>query len=146
MKKLIALLGLVMCFVYGASAQSKQQAEVAKAVEQLRLAMISGQKADLDAIAADSLSYGHSSGKVQNKTEFMESFITKASVFVSITLTDQTIKVVGNTAIVRHKLSAQTADGGKPGSVNLGIVLVFVKQKGAWKLLVRQAFKLPLPN
>lgn len=128
----------------GANAQTKDETNVAAAVEKMRLAMISGQKADLDAVACDDLTYGHSSGKLQTKAEFMDSFITKASVFVTITLTDQTIKVTGNTAIVRHKLAATTADGGKPGTVSLGIMLVFVKHHGEWKLLGRQAYKLPV--
>jgi hypothetical protein len=53
--------------------------------------------------------------------------------------------VVDNTAIVRHILTAQTNDGGKPGSVNLGVMLVFIKEHGSWKLLGRQAYKLPVP-
>lgn len=138
------ILTIVTGLAVGANAQTKDETNVAAAVEKMRLAMISGQKADLDAIACDDLSYGHSSGKLQNKTEFMDSFLTKASVFVTITLTDQTIKVTGNTAIVRHKLAATTADGGKPGTVNLGIMLVFIKQHGQWKLLGRQAYKLPV--
>jgi hypothetical protein len=144
MKKIMLILTIITGVAVGASAQTKDETDVAAAVEKMRLAMISGQKADLDAVASDDLTYGHSSGKLQTKAEFMDSFITKASVFVTITLTDQTIKVTGNTAIVRHKLAATTADGGKPGTVNLGIMLVFVKQHGAWKLLGRQAYKLPV--
>jgi hypothetical protein len=144
MKKTILLFTMILGIAVASQAQTKEETEVASAVEKMRLAMISGQKADLDAVASNDLTYGHSSGKLQTKAEFIESFTTKASVFVTITLTDQTIKVTGNTAIVRHKLAAQTADGGKPGSVNLGIMLVFVKQHGQWILLGRQAYKLPV--
>jgi ketosteroid isomerase-like protein len=144
MKKTILLFTLILGVAMGSYAQSKEETEVAAAVEKMRLAMISGVKADLENVAADDLSYGHSSGKIQNKAEFVEAIVNKSSVFVTITLTDQTIKVTGNTAIVRHKLAAETADGGKPGTVNLGILLVFVKQKGEWKLLGRQAYKLPV--
>jgi len=144
MKKIMLILTIITGVAMGATAQTKDETDVAAAVEKMRLAMISGQKADLDAVASEDLTYGHSSGKLQTKAEFMDSFITKASVFVTITLTEQTIKVTGNTAIVRHKLAATTADGGKPGTVSLGIMLVFVKQHGAWKLLGRQAYKLPV--
>lgn len=144
MKKIILLFTLISTFAIAAKAQSKEETQVTAAVENMRKAMISGNKADLEAIASDDLTYGHSSGKLQNKTEFVDAFVTKASVFVTITLTNQTIKVNHNTAIVRHKLDAQTADGGKPGTVSLGIMLVFVKEKGEWKLLARQAYKLPV--
>jgi hypothetical protein len=142
MKKLMLLFVVITAFGFTSLAQTKSEKEVAVAVENMRKAMISGDKSALEAVASDNLSYGHSSGKLQNKAEFVEQIATKQSVFVTITLTDQTIKVTENTAIVRHKLAAQTNDGGKPGNVNLGILLVFVKEHGQWKLLARQAYKL----
>jgi hypothetical protein len=49
--------------------------------------------------------------------------------------------VVGNTATVRHILSAKTFDNKVPGTVRLEILLVWVKSHGSWKLLARQAVK-----
>lgn len=123
-------------------AQSKDEKQVATAIETLNKAMIDGSKSALENIASDALSYGHSSGKIQNKTEFVEAIVSGQSDFVTIKLTDQTISVKDQTAIVRHKFSAETNDGGKPGNVSLGIMLVWIKEKGAWKLLGRQAYKL----
>lgn len=116
--------------------------DVAKAIERLRLTMISADSVSLDKIAADSLSYGHSSGKLQNKREFIHSFTSGASVFTAIDFTGQTITILGNTAIVRHTLSAATNDAGKgPGTVKLGVLLVWVKNGKEWQLLARQAVK-----
>lgn len=123
------------------AAQDKKEKAVAEAVEQMRSAMISGERAALEAIAADQLSYGHSSGVIETKAEFVEKIASGKSDFVSIDLSDQTITVSGKTAIVRHLLNAQTNDGGKPGSVKLKILLVWQKQKQGWKLLARQAVK-----
>ena len=123
-------------------AQSKHETKVAAAVEQLRNAMISGDRASLGNIAADQLSYGHSGGAVENKTEFVEKIASGKSDFVSIELTEQTISVSGKTAIVRHILNASTNDGGNPGTVKLKVLLVWQKQNGKWKLLARQAVKL----
>lgn len=119
---------------------SKQQVE--ETVEKLRLAMISGNRAELTNIASDKLTYGHSSGKIENKAEFVDVLATKKSDFVTITLSNQTVEVEGNTAIVRHVLDADTNDGGKPGKVHLGILLVFNKDNSGWKLIARQAVKL----
>lgn len=124
-------------------AQSAEEIKVAKAVEQMRLALISGEKAALEHIAASDLSYGHSSGKIQDKAAFVEAIASGASDFVTIEYKNQTIKVSGKTAMVRHELHAKTNDGGKPGEVHLGIFLVWQKQGKDWKLLGRQAFKLP---
>ncbi|HEV9038172.1 MAG TPA: nuclear transport factor 2 family protein [Puia sp.] len=122
-------------------AQSKDEQSVATAVESLRKALIDPDKATLDALVLDELTYGHSSGVIQDKAAFEEALLNKSSDFVTIDLSQQTIRVVGNTAWVRHILSATTNDGGKPGSTHLSVLLVWVKQKGQWRLLARQAVK-----
>jgi len=117
--------------------------QVAAAVEQLRKSMISADGAVLDQLAHDELTYGHSGGQLQNKLEFIASFTGGDSVFVDIEITGQTVRVVGNTAIVRHTLSASTNDKGKgPGSVKINILLVWVSNDHqAWQLLARQAVR-----
>lgn len=124
-------------------AQSKDEQSVAAAVESLRKALIDPDKATLDALVLDELTYGHSSGLIQDKTAFEAALLNKSSDFVTIELSQQAVKVVGNTAWVRHILSATTNDGGKPGSTRLSVLLVWVKQKGQWRLLARQAVKAP---
>lgn len=124
-------------------AQTKDETAVAGAVEQLRKAMIDGNKADLENIASEKLSYGHSSGLIENKAEFVDKIVSGKSDFVTIELTDQTVSVSGKTAIVRHKLHATTNDGGKAGEVRLFILLIFQKEGKQWKLLARQAARQP---
>jgi ketosteroid isomerase-like protein len=141
MKYLFAL-GLLSMISFSSIAQSKDQKNVAVAVEKLRKAMIDGDRTALQNIAADSLSYGHSGGNVQNKAEFVEAIASGKSDFVTIELSGQTISVVNNTAVVRHQLDAATNDGGKPGTVKIKVLLVWIKEKGEWKLLARQAVKL----
>lgn len=126
-----------------AMAQSKAEAAVNAAVENLRKAMVDGDKAGLQNITADQLSYGHSSGRVEDKASFVDNIVTGKSDFVTIDLANQTVSVSGDAAIVRHVLSATTNDSGNPGSVKLNILLVWQKQKGQWKLLARQAVKVP---
>jgi hypothetical protein len=142
MKIILLLLPcLTMLLSHFSAAQSADEKEVATAVESLRKAMIDGNESALKAITAEELSYGHSSGKVEDRNSFVESLASGKSDFKTIDLTEQTIKIVNNTAIVRHHLIAETNDGGKPGNPNLNILLVWQKQKGKWKLLARQAVK-----
>ncbi len=123
-------------------AQSKQENKVAAVVEQLRKAMIDGSKTELEDLVADQLSYGHSGGHIDDKKEFIEKLSTGKSDFVTIELADQTIRVSSRTAIVRHKLNATTNDGGKPGEVQLLVMLVWQKKGAKWILLARQAVKI----
>jgi ketosteroid isomerase-like protein len=138
-----ALLAAQPAHAQPASAQHADQAAVTEAVETLRQAMVAADRAKLEAIAADGLSYGHSSGRVEDKAQFVAAIVEGRSVFRSITLTEQTVSLSGDAAVVRHILSAETMDGGRPGTVRIGVLLVWQKQGGAWKLLARQAVTRP---
>ncbi|MDP9917606.1 hypothetical protein J2W24_003259 [Variovorax boronicumulans] len=128
----------------GGSTSAAAEPAVAAAAERLRVAMVDPTPAALRALVADDLSYGHSGGKVDTQASFIADLLDRKSDFVTIAITDQTIKVVdGNTAIVRHTLTADTNDSGKPGKVALKILGVWQKQGGEWKLLARQAVRLP---
>ena len=116
--------------------------DVAAAVETLRLAMVDANKKVLEEITSEQLSYGHSSGKIDTKASFIEDLATGKSDFVSITLTDQTIVITDNVALVRHKLSGETNNNGKKDVINLYVLLVWQKQKGQWKFLARQAARI----
>jgi ketosteroid isomerase-like protein len=140
--KRITILLVSFCMAVTIQAQSKSEKAVGNAVEQLRNAMVSGDRPALESIAHDKLSYGHSGGAVEDKAAFVEKIASGKSDFVSIDLSEQTISVSGKTAIVRHILKAKTNDGGKPGEVHLRILLIFQRDGGKWKLLARQAVKL----
>ena len=142
MNKLFGLLVLSLTLSFSAKAQSVEEKNVAAAAEMLRKAMIDGDKEALDKVTAAELSYGHSGGKIENKAEFLEAFASGKSNFDSIAISDQTIQIVDNTAIVRHKLVASTSDKGKePAKPNLFILTVWIKKDGHWKMLARQAVK-----
>ena len=137
-------LGLLLIFLTGtvAFAQNTGDQAVATATETLRKAMIDPDRATLERLVSPNLSYGHSNGLVEDRAAFMEALTSNKSDFVTIALSDQTIRVTGDIAVVRHKLVAQTANDGKPGSANLAVLLVWQKQQNNWVLLARQAVKL----
>lgn len=135
----ISLIALVVLVAATASnAQSKEEKAVAAAVERLRQAMLDGDKAALESLTAGELSYGHSSGVVEDKNAFIDALVSGKSDFTEINLTNQTITVAGNVAIVRHELHG-TANN---APVNIGILLVWQGKGDNWKLVARQAFKL----
>lgn len=117
---------------------------IAKEVELLSVAMMNADKAALERVAAAELSYGHSNGKIQTKEEFVAAIVDGFSGFENIKLLDQVITVQGDTAVVRHIFTADTYGKGKePAKVRIGNVLTFTKIGNEWKLLARQAYKLP---
>lgn len=125
-------------------AQDKNIADVEDAVNNLIEAMLHPSEPTLKNLSAEQLTYGHSSGKIESQEEFVGTLVSGTSVFEQIKIEKQTVQVLENTAIVRHTLLARTNDPGKgPADIKLGIALTWVKTQGTWKMLTRQAFKLP---
>jgi ketosteroid isomerase-like protein len=125
-----------------AHAESADVAAVENAVSSLTKAMLNADKAKLEALVSDQLSYGHSSGKLEDKSIFVDVVAGKKTVYKSIELSKQTVAVVGNNAIVRHAWESESGAGDEKWNVSkIGVLQVWVKQGSDWKLLARQAFK-----
>lgn len=126
-----------------AAAQTADDRAVAQAVEALTRAMLNPDRAALEGLAHDALSYGHSAGRIENKAQFVGNLVERSNPFGEIHISEQTIAVVGDDAIVRHNFTGNTTGGGRVTPVRIGILQVWKKQGTAWKLLARQAFVRP---
>ena len=124
-------------------AQKKDEQAVADAVKQLNQAMIDANQITLDQLTSKKLSYGHSNGLIEDKDAYITAIIDGTSGFTSIDLTDQTVALSDNIAIVRHKFTAGTDNRGQqPGTAKLSVLQIWQKEKGKWLLLARQATKI----
>jgi hypothetical protein len=123
-------------------AQPAEDAAVTQAVERLRVAMISADRNQLEALTAPQLSYGHSAGVVESRAQFLDVVAGKRTVYKTITLSDQSLTMAGDNAIVRHVFSTDFESDGKPSSSRVGVMQVWQKQGGQWRLLARQAFRI----
>ena len=130
----VVLLGI---YSYG-----QTNARLVQAAETLRALMVDPVKQQLENLLADSLSYGHSSGHIDTKQQFIEKLTSGKSDFVSIDITNQTVQVYKNTGIVRHDLTGVTNDGGKASNVKLHVLTVWIKRGNRWLLVARQAIKI----
>ncbi len=122
-------------------ADASEEAAVKDAVEALRKALLTADKAQLELLAAEQLSYGHSSGKVQTKAEFVDGVMGRKAVVKSLIFPGLTVALAGDAAIARHIYASQSETDGKPASIRLGVLAVWQKQDGSWKLLARLGFK-----
>ena len=130
-------------FLRASYAQGGDEAAVSQAVDDLRKAMIAADQTSLEALVADQLSYGHSGGVIESKAQFVNVIVSKKTIYKSITLSEPSVTVVGNNAITRHIFSAEFEADGKPGTSRVGVLQVWTKHDGHWKLLALQAFRLP---
>ena len=122
-------------------AESSDEAALRKAVDNLGKTMIAADKEALEAVVSDQLSFGHTNGRTETKAEFVNNILDKKPIYKSITLSDTTLSVVGNNAIARYTAAVDLESGGKEISIKVGVMTVWVKDGGTWKLLAHQSFK-----
>lgn len=143
MKQALLLGFFIGMISFSVFAQAKSEKQVEAAIQELTKAMEDGNVPVLNRMTDNKLSYGHSSGKVENKKDFLQTFASGATDFVKIVITGQTIDLFGKTAIVRHVFEADTNDNSQPGHIKLKILTVWKKMGGQWKLVARQAVRPP---
>ena len=126
------------------TATPSSQTDVNDAVDKLMKAFVTVDENILQSLTADELVYGHSSGKVQNKSEFIAEILGGEPLkYVRIAIQDQTIQMAGNAAVVRHVFTSETLNtDGEPGNLRIGVMQIWQLQNGTWKLLARQAFRI----
>lgn len=143
-KSIFYAVALALMFVASCSNQlsSINKDEVVKAVDALNEALIHPEKEKLKKITSENLTYGHSSGILENQSEFIDALVNGPFDFLSIATSQDQITIYDDTAIARHIMTAKGANNGEPVDVNIGIMLVFQKRDGQLFLLARQAYKL----
>ena len=93
---------------------------------------------------AKQATYGHSSGLIQNRAEAIAGIAKNKSYYTDTAVSN--IRVIikeDDVAIVRYlfKANEHKADG-TIAPLNFTMMLVWVKEKGKWRLMGRQAVKL----
>jgi ketosteroid isomerase-like protein len=123
-------------------AQTAEEQKLSAVVTDFHKAMVDANQLVLEKLTATDLSFGHSNGKIEDKTAFINALTSGHVNFSSIETTDQTIKVTGKTAVVRNVFNGKLEMDGKPIEIKVGTLMLFTKSKGAWILLARQGYKL----
>lgn len=141
MKKII--ISVLSFLAITASAQTPQDQEVWSNVEALNTAVfVSKDPLVIARMVSDSLSYGHSSGVLENKTEMVSNAASNKTTYRDIVMEKLGVSITGNTAIARHIFNAtQTDKDGKESPLRIGILQVWLKSGNQWTLAARQAVR-----
>lgn len=143
MKKMKLLVCFLCLFTGYAAAASNDEGDVAAAVDKLTQAMLHKDIAQLEALTADNVSYGHSSGNIQDKKAFIADIETGKSAFNTLEMQNQKIIMSGDTALVRNHFSAEAVNSGKVTPTEIENFQIWQKQGNEWLLIGRQAFRVP---
>ena len=144
MKKNIFILLFVLPFAVNIKAQNDDsKMQVMMKMQGLKNALFAKDSVSLSALLADDVTYGHSTGFIQTKAQLIRDVMSGAQDYKLIEPSDMNIRIYDNTAIVVLKLRANLIAKGKPLDLNMYATLTWVKINNEWKLVARQAVKLP---
>jgi len=137
----IAITFLFLLGFVAVHAQSKDEAELTQKTYLLSHTIFGTKDSlTLEGLLASTVSYGHSHGNLQSRSEMIKGVVHNASNYSDTAVSGIKIFIEDNTAIVRYLFKAK--ENKKEGSVtdlNFSMLLVWIKEKGVWKLMARQA-------
>lgn len=139
MKRLLVVLFVATAFV--ASAQSKDGKELIARTYLLSHTVFGTKDSlTLEDLFAKQATYGHSHGNLQTREEAIKGISNNKSNYTDTSVTILKVIIENNTAIVRHlfKGNEHKVDGSVT-PLNFTMMLVWIKEKGKWRLMGRQA-------
>lgn len=140
MKKTIAVIFLLSNLV--ANAQNKDEKEVIARTYLLSHTVFGTKDSlTLEDLFAKNATYGHSTGRIQTRREAIDGACHNQSTYSDTAVSNiKVIPINENTAIVRYlfKTIEHTKEG-KDVKLNFAMMLVWVKERGKWRLCGRQA-------
>ena len=145
MLKNIFILLFILSFAFNVKAQDANdpKMQVMMKMQDLKNALLSKDSISLSNLLVDDISYGHSSGLIQTKSQLIRDVVSGFQEYKSIEASDLNVRIYDNTGIATLKLKVNLSFGGNPMDLNLIATLTWVKINNEWKLVARQSVKLP---
>jgi hypothetical protein len=106
-------------------------------------AMLDADLATLDEVCADELSYAHSSGARDTKSEYLGKVRSRYYVYLRIDHPVERVEVVGDTAIVVGRMTADLEVEGVRKTIDNLALAVWTRASGQWRLLAYAPTALP---
>jgi len=142
----LALFAMMVALAPSMLAQTgKAEQQVLQAEKDRFAAMVKGDRAALEKLLSDDLTYTHSTALLESKEQFLKSVTSGNIDYVSIVPSepDWKIRVNGNTAVVNGVAAVNVIDNGKDRKIRIRFTTVHANRGGAWQLLAWQATVIP---
>ena len=119
--------------------------EIRDAETRLYRAMIANDAAALADLCSEDLVYVHSTAVPETKAEWLAGCARKLYDYEEIKSRGVTIKGYGDAAVMHGIVDMSVAtDGGPVLLLHLQFVLVWVREGGKWRLMLRQTTRIPV--
>jgi uncharacterized protein DUF4440 len=138
------LFTICLLFVSAISVAQVDSVSLKQAISDLDKALVTKDEKALVQLLHNEVSYGHSNGWVQNKTDIINDLKSGKLIYDKLESTTVNIVAINNNwATVRTNTNAIGRSGTNPPfELKLHILQVWLKTKTGWQLLARQGTKL----
>jgi hypothetical protein len=140
MKRCLVLsLILLSRAAFAGPVNSADEKAVVTAEKQYADAMVKADAGALRRLLADDLSYTHSNALIETKDDVLKAITSGKTKYKSIDFKTSNIRQYGDTIITNHQMVFAQPDR----TTNVYVSMVWVRQPDGWKLVQRQATRLP---
>ena len=145
MRRFVLIAVILACASAVSAQMGKAEQQVLQAEKDRFAAMVKGDRAALEKLLSDDLTYTHSTALLENKEQFLKSVTSGNIDYVSIVPSeaDWKIRVNGNTAVVNGLAAVNVIDTGKDRKIRIRFTTVQANRGGAWQLLAWQSTVVP---
>ena len=140
LKKLLTILFLFAAV--SCNAQTDEQ-KLTNTMKEFHQALVNKNTVSINQQTDKALSYGHSNGWVQTKTDIIKDFETGYINYQGFKEDSITVSMNGNIANVRFVADITATMKGSTNNFHLKVLEVWVKKSKRWVLFARQAVKAP---
>ena len=120
--------------------------QVERAIEELEdkryEAMKRADREVLEQLLADDLTYVHTSGRVETKSQFINSIESGEILYRSIDREDVQVRIYGATAVVTGLANVTVELRGRVEHLRIRFIDVYVRQNGHWNMVAWQSTRL----
>ncbi|MBX7183818.1 MAG: nuclear transport factor 2 family protein [Vicinamibacteria bacterium] len=137
------MLTLLLALALEAQAPVKDEAQITAAQDARFAAMVKGDAAYLETALDPSLTYHHSTGSAQNKTEFMAAIRAGALKYKALDIVERKVRRIGPIAIITGVFRLQATNNGETIDTKARFTDVYENDHGRWVQLAWQNTRIP---
>jgi len=137
------VLAVALLLATGVAGAAQRGEEAIRSLEDERFqAMIAGDLATLDRLLADELTYVHSNGGMESKSEFLARIKSGDLKYKAVTREGVRVRIENRAAVVTGQAAMEVQSKGEDLSLRMRFTDVYVNRGGRWKLLVWQSTRI----
>jgi ketosteroid isomerase-like protein len=149
MNRRFAVFAIASLFVLGTLCGSAAAQEVADQIKKMETdraaAVVKGDWAKLEKETSDDYTLININGQMSNKSQMVEGFKSGQNKLTANDLSDMTVRVYDNVAVVTGKMDTKGTMGGKDVTGQGVFTRVYVKKGGHWQAVALQQTRLSNP-